>query len=96
MKKIKRDPMPDFLVWNRVKLARKERGLTQPQVAVAAGISISTLWAIESGYERKTTKETKRKLGKFFKCDVDDIFPAEMIGNKTRVEIFKEAISKLK
>lgn len=89
MTKIKFDPAPAFLVWSRIKVVRKERGLTQPQVAVGAGISISTLWAIESGYEEKTTEETKRKLAKFFKCDVDDIFPSQMIGNKSKEEVLK-------
>jgi len=83
------DLAPDFLVWNRIKVLRKERGLTQPQVAVGAGISISTLWAIESGYDEKTTKETKRKLAQFFKCNISDIFPSQMVGNKSKEEILK-------
>jgi len=89
MRKIKWDPAPDFLIWNKVKSLRKKGGLTQPQVAVGANISISTLWMIESGYEEKTTKETKRKLAKFFKCEIEDIFPSQMIGNQTRAEVLK-------
>jgi len=94
MTKIKFDNVPDFLVWNKIKSLRKEKQLTQPEVAVGASISISTLWAIESGYDEKTTKEIKRKLAKFFKCEIEDIFPAQMIGNQTRAEVLNNKQSK--
>ena len=77
------------IVWNKIKSLRKEKGLTQVQVAAFAGISIATLWMIESGYEKKTSDETKRKLAAFFECDIEDIFPCEMIGNKPRAEYMK-------
>jgi len=89
MQKIKWDPAPDFLVWNRIKSLRKKRGLNQVQVAAGADISINTLWMIEQGYDKRTTDETKQKIADFFKCDVSDIFPAEMIGNKSKEEILK-------
>lgn len=90
MAKIKWKKVPDMLVWNRIKSLRKEEGLNQAQVAVGSGISIGTLYMIEQGYEEKTTEETKRKLAKFFKCDVEDIFPAQMVGNITKEEYEKE------
>lgn len=86
MTEITWEKAPDQLVWNKVKSLRKERKLKQIQVAVGANISISTLWMIESGYEKKATDETKRKLAKFFNCNVNDIFPAEMIGNRAFIE----------
>jgi len=89
MQKIKWDPIPDFIIWNKVKTLRKRRGLNQPQVAVGADISITTLWFIESGFDKKTTIETKKKLADFFECEVDDIFPAEMVGNQTKEEFLK-------
>jgi len=89
MAKIKFDNAPDFLVWNKIKSLRKEKQLTQPQVAVGAGIAIATLWMIESGYDAKTTQETKQKLANFFKCAVSDIFPSKMIGNITEQEFLK-------
>jgi len=36
------------------------------------------------GYERRTTEDLRKKLADFFKLDVDDLFPAEMIGNEPR------------
>ncbi|MBA7614660.1 hypothetical protein ES703_21929 [subsurface metagenome] len=89
MAKINWEKVPDFLIWNKVKTLRLERKFKQIKVAAGADISISTLWMIESGYEKKVTDETKKKLAKFFKCDVDDIFPAEMIGNKPFQEYIK-------
>ncbi len=90
MAKIKWKKVPDMLGWNRIKSLRKEEHLNQAQVAVGAGISIATLYMIEQGYEEKTTEETKRKLAKFFECDVEDIFPAQMVGNITQKEYEKK------
>ena len=81
--------IPSRLVWNRMKALRKERGLTQPQVAVGAGISITSVYYLELRYEARTTEKTKKKLAKFFKCDIEDLFPCEMIGNKPRAEYLK-------
>jgi transcriptional regulator with XRE-family HTH domain len=83
--KIKWKPVPPMVGWNRIKALRKLKGLNQIQVAASAGISIATLYNIEHGYEETTTAETKEKLAKFFECDIDDIFPAQMIGNETKV-----------
>jgi DNA-binding XRE family transcriptional regulator len=84
--KIKWELVPAGIGWNRVKALRKKMGLNQTQVAAGAGISIATLYNIEHGYEETTTMETKEKLAKFFECDVDDIFPAQMIGNETKAK----------
>ena len=84
MSKIKWDKMPSFIVWNRVKSLRRNMKLNQTKVAVGAGISVNTLYLIEQGYDDKTTKETKKKLADFFKCDISDIFPAEMVGNEPK------------
>ena len=89
MEKINWEQRPSFLVWNKVKRLRKERGFSQLQVAAAADISITTLWMIESGFDGKTTIKTKGKIAAFFDCDVEDIFPCEMIGNQTRDECLK-------
>ena len=89
MAQLKWEKVPGRLGWNKVKSLRKKKKLKQAQVAVGADISITTLWMIEQGYEKKTIDETKQKLADFFECDVDDIFPAEMIGNKPRAEYLK-------
>jgi len=82
MAKIKWEKVPDFIIWNRVKSLRKSMGLNQAQVAVGIGIAVNTLYAIELGYDERTTLETKRKIAKFFKCNVNDLFPVEMRGNE--------------
>lgn len=94
MAKIRWQKVPDRLVWNKIKSLRKEKNLKQAQVAVSADISITTLWMIEQGYEKKTSDETKQKLADFFECDVKDIFPAEMIGNKPKEEYLKNIQSR--
>ncbi len=90
MSQIKWKKVPDLLVWNKIKSLRKERKLKQIEVAIGSDISPATIWMLEQGYERRTTDETKQKLADFFKCDIDDIFPVEMVGNKSREEHLKE------
>jgi len=84
MARIKWDPAPVSVGWNKLKSLRKERGLSQPEVAVGAGVSVTQIYFLELGYETRTTEKTKQKIAKFFDADVDDIFPCEMIGNEPR------------
>ncbi len=93
MRKIKWDPAPAFIGWNKLRSLRESQGLTQAQVAVGAGISIACLWYLEAGFESRTTQKTKEKLAQFFKCDVEDIFPAEMVGNEPQ-DVFLEKAKK--
>ncbi|MBA7496148.1 hypothetical protein ES702_06746 [subsurface metagenome] len=84
MAKIKWDKVPDRIIWNRIKSLRKSMGLNQTQLAVGVGVSVPTIWMLEQGYDERTTKETKQKFADFFKCDIDDLFPVEMVGNKPK------------
>ncbi|MBD3203709.1 hypothetical protein GF327_05400 [Candidatus Woesearchaeota archaeon] len=68
--------------WNRVKTLRKMKNLPQIAVCEGADISITTLWFIEQGYDKKTRYETKKKIADFFQVKVYDLFPAQMIGNR--------------
>ena len=88
--KIKWAKAPDAMRWNKIKSLRKERKLSQPQLAVGAGLSISTIYFLELGYEERTTEETRQKLATFFDCDVNDLFPVDMIGNRPRSECLAE------
>jgi DNA-binding XRE family transcriptional regulator len=90
MAKIKWDQAPEPIRWNKLKALRKVKGLSQPQVAVGAGVSITSVYYLELGYEERTTAKTKEKLAKFFECDVEDIFPCEMIGNEPREKFLDE------
>jgi len=90
MAKIKWENVPDMVIWNKIKSLRKARKLKQAQVAVGADISITTLWMIEQGYEKKTSDETKQKLAGFFECDVSDLFPCEMIGSEPREKFLEK------
>jgi len=95
MAKIKWDKVPDRLIWNRLRSLRKNMGLSQTQLAAGVGVGIPTIYYIEQGYDEKTTIETKKKFAKFFKCDINDIFPVEMIGNKPKVYPGEKTIVKL-
>ena len=33
---------------------------------------------------RRRQTKTRKKLADFFKCDIDDVFPAQMVGNITK------------
>jgi DNA-binding XRE family transcriptional regulator len=76
--------MPDFIIWNRLKAMRLGRGLSQTQAAAGAGVSIATLWMLESGFDKKTTDETKEKLARYFGVKISDIFPVEVRGEGLR------------
>ena len=84
MAKIKWDPAPEMIGWNKIKSLRRAQGLSQAEVAVRAGVSVTTIYFLEMGYEERTTDETKKKIAKFFEVEVDDLFPCEMIGNEPR------------
>jgi transcriptional regulator with XRE-family HTH domain len=90
MAKLKWDSMPKSLGWNKLKSLRKSQGLSQQQVAVGAGCSLSSVYFIEMGYEQRTTEGLRKKLADYFQVDVDDLFPAEMIGNEPREKVLRK------
>ncbi len=61
---------------NRIKVARAEQGLTQQQLAEAAGVSRQTINAIESGKFVPSTV-LALKMAKIFGCKVEEIFQLE-------------------
>ena len=77
------------IVWNKVKTLRLEKKLTQVQLSAYSGVAIATIWMIENGYDKTTSKRTKQRLATYFECNVSDLFPVEMIGNQTREEYLK-------
>lgn len=58
---------------NRIKVARAEQGMTQQQLAEAAGVSRQTINAIESGKFVPSTV-LALKMARIFGCKVEDIF----------------------
>jgi DNA-binding XRE family transcriptional regulator len=95
MAKIKWDPSPGPVGWNKVKSLRRSKGLTQTQLAAGAGICLTTLYNIEMGYEDRLTPRVKQQLAEFFDCDLDDIFPAEMVGDEPRAAFLERAKKQL-
>jgi len=89
MAKIDWGQVPSIIGWNKIKTLRKNRELTQTQLAAGASLSMAIIYQLELGFEERVTMKTKKKIAKFFGCDVDDLFPAEMIGNVPRDEILK-------
>jgi len=90
MAKIKWAPAPEMVRWNRLKSLRRERGMTQPELAVGADLAVATIYHIEAGHDDRTTEEVKQKLARFFDCDVEDLFPVEMIGDRPRDKVLVE------
>lgn len=62
-------------VGSRLKRLRKERDLPQVDVAVAVGISRSTLAGIETD-DDPPGRDTLLKLADFFGVSVDELYPA--------------------
>ncbi|MBQ2808115.1 MAG: helix-turn-helix transcriptional regulator [Bacteroidaceae bacterium] len=58
---------------NRIKVARAGQGMTQQQLAEAAGVSRQTINAIESGKFVPSTV-LALKMARIFGCKVEDIF----------------------
>jgi transcriptional regulator with XRE-family HTH domain len=56
---------------------RQRLGLTVPELAVAAGIGVSTLVRLESGDTPTPRRSTKRVLADALGLDVADVFPPE-------------------
>lgn len=63
---------------NRIKVARAGQGMTQQQLAEAAGVSRQTINAIESGKFVPSTV-LALKMARIFGCKVEDIF---QLGNE--------------
>ena len=61
---------------NRIKVARAGEGMTQQQLAEAAGVSRQTINAIESGKFVPSTV-LALKMARIFGCKVEDIFQLE-------------------
>lgn len=61
---------------NRIKVARAGQGMTQQQLAEAAGVSRQTINAIESGKFVPSTV-LALKMARIFSCKVEDIFQLE-------------------
>ena len=91
MAKVKWNPAPGCVGWNKVKALRRAQGLSQAQLAVGAGVSMTTVYNVEMGYEDRLTDRVKSGIAKFFDCDVDDLFPCEMIGNEPRTVFLERA-----
>ena len=84
MARLKWKKIPGGVGWNKIYSLRKAKGLSQAELAVGVGVSITTIYYLELGYEERTTDEVKKRIAEFFDVDVDDIFPAEMLGNEPR------------
>ncbi|HAP22939.1 MAG TPA: XRE family transcriptional regulator [Lactobacillus sp.] len=60
-------------VMTKLKKLRKDKGLSQREVAERLGMSPSMLAMMEGGY-RRGSDETKVKLAKFYNESVDSLF----------------------
>jgi len=92
--KTKWPDVPEVVRWNKLRHIRRERKLTQAQVAVGAGVSIVTVWYLESGFEERATAETRKKIAVFFEINEGDLFPVDMLGNRPRAEFLNNEIRK--
>jgi transcriptional regulator with XRE-family HTH domain len=54
---------------------RKAMGLRMIDLAVKAGVGVSTVWQLENGYGGRATEDTKRKIASGLCLRVEDVFP---------------------
>jgi transcriptional regulator with XRE-family HTH domain len=59
----------------KIRARRGDSGLTQEQLAVAAGVTAKTLGNAERG--QNPSIDTLWKLSRYFGCTVDDLLPDE-------------------
>ncbi len=57
----------------RLRVLRAERGLSQMDTAIKAGLALNRYWRIENGYSEATAEE-KAALAKAFGVPVNDAF----------------------
>lgn len=62
-----------MLSMNRLKELREKKGFTQEKLAELTDVSRQTIISIESG-RYVPSLELALKLGKIFKCKIEDIF----------------------
>lgn len=84
--------IPDHVCWNRLRSLRENSGISQAELAVRAGVSISVVYQIELGHDGRTSDNVKRKIANFFDCKVSDVFPASMVGKVPEREFLKQKI----
>lgn len=84
------DPEPEsvfdpFSLGRRIRVLRKERGLTLARVAELTGIATSQLSLLENG-KREAKVSTLQKLARAYQVSIDD-FVAEVPNRRTQLEI---------
>lgn len=59
---------------NKLKKVRQNMGLRQTDLAKRAGVGLTTIYYIESGYEDRASKKTKEKIALGLGKKVEEIF----------------------
>lgn len=62
---------------NKIRLAMFAAGVTQVELEHAIGLPQPYISAIIRGKSRRLPLSTARKFADYFKCSVDDLFPAQ-------------------
>jgi len=59
---------------NKIKEKREKAGLRQVDLATLCGVGIGTIWLIENGYDKRTSKKTKDKIAAGLKAETKELF----------------------
>ena len=62
---------------NKLKQARLEKELRQVDLARRANISLTWLWALENGLEKRVSTKAKRRLAGALGMRIEDLFPGK-------------------
>lgn len=73
-------PNDFYEVENRIKEVRKEKNLTQSQLANAVGVSQGAIQFWENG-EREPSLKILKKISEILNCEPWELLPQDMLGN---------------
>jgi len=63
---------------NRVREVRKKLKLRLIDLAKKADVSMTWLWYVENGYDKRVSKEMKERLVEALECEYGTLFPDEV------------------
>ena len=64
---------------NRIAEARRKAGMTQQELAKAAGVSRTTIWALEKNIATTVLSSTILSIARVLNTTVDDLFFEEKV-----------------
>ena len=62
---------------DKIKALRQEKGLRQVDLARKANVSLTWLWALENGLEKRVSAKVKKRIAGVLGMKYEDLFPRD-------------------